>query len=129
VNSLVLDASALLALLHSEDGSEEVRRALKTLRCLISSVNLAETAARLADRGVPAEIVREALAAIDMEVVEFRFVHALLSGELRPLTRGSGLSLGDRACLATAKIAGAAILTTDRAWASLDLGLDIRVIR
>jgi PIN domain nuclease of toxin-antitoxin system len=121
VNSLVLDASALLVLLRSENGSEEVRRAVKTSRCLISSVNLAETAARLADRCVPAEIVNEALAWIGLEVVEFRFVHALLSGELRLLTRGSGLSLGDRACLATAKLAGAAILTTDRVWASLDL--------
>lgn len=129
MNSLVLDASALLALLHSENGSEEVRRALKTSRCLISSVNLAEAAAKLSDRGVPAEIVREALAVVDMEVVEFRLAHALLSAQLRPLTRGSGLSLGDRACLATAKIAGAAVLTTDRAWASLDLDLDIRVIR
>ena len=129
MSSLVLDASALLALLHSEPGGDEAGHALKTEHCLISSVNLAEVAATLADRGVPLETVREALAAVDVEVVDFRASHAFLSGDLRSATRALGLSLGDRACLATALEQRCAVLTADRAWASLDLKLDIRIIR
>jgi len=45
------------------------------------------------------------------------------------LRRHVGLSFADRTCLATAKIEGATVLTADRAWATLDLGMVIRVIR
>lgn len=129
MSSPVLDASALLALLHSEPGGDEVGHALKTEHCLISSVNLAEVVAKLADRGVPVETAREALAAVEVDVVDFRASHAFVSGDLRSAIRTLGLSLGDRACLATALEQKCAVLTADRAWASLDLKLDIRFIR
>jgi PIN domain nuclease of toxin-antitoxin system len=44
-------------------------------------------------------------------------------------TRGLGLSLADRACLALAIERGAAVLTADRTWAELDLGIEIRLVR
>jgi PIN domain nuclease of toxin-antitoxin system len=46
-----------------------------------------------------------------------------------PATRGHGLSLGDRACLALARTLGATALTTDRAWRAVDVGVAIEVIR
>jgi PIN domain nuclease of toxin-antitoxin system len=125
----MLDASAVLALLHAESGADAVYQAMTSGQCGISSVNLAEVAARLSDRGVPPEVVQESLASLGLETLDFRLPHALRSGTLRSMTRASGLSLGDRACLATAEIEGAGVLTADRAWAALDLGLDIRVIR
>jgi ribonuclease VapC len=129
VSDWVLDASALLALLHSEPGGDIVRQSLKSAHCAISSVNLAEVSAKLADRGVPRDVVREALAAVEVEVIEFAAGQALLSGDLREATRGLGLSLGDRACLATALIQQCPVLTADRAWANLNLDIDVRVIR
>ena len=40
-----------------------------------------------------------------------------------------GLSLGDRACLALASLTGRIVVTADRVWPELDLGIDIRLIR
>ena len=39
------------------------------------------------------------------------------------------LAMADRACLATAAVRGCTALTADRAWATLDLGVDVEVIR
>ena len=41
-----------------------------------------------------------------------------------------GLSLGDRACLATSMYLGRTVYTTDKAWARIDIkGIDIKFIR
>jgi ribonuclease VapC len=47
---------------------------------------------------------------------------------LRPTTR-FGLSLGDRACLALAALRDLPAVTADRAWAKLDLGIRVEVVR
>lgn len=39
------------------------------------------------------------------------------------------LSLGDRACLALARLRDLPAVTADRAWAKLDLGIRIEVVR
>jgi PIN domain nuclease of toxin-antitoxin system len=54
---------------------------------------------------------------------------ALDSGLLREATRAAGLSLGDRLCLAAARARQARVLTADRSWAGLDVGVEIEVIR
>ena len=54
---------------------------------------------------------------------------AVEAGFLRPATRQYGLSLGDRACLALALRERIPVVTADRAWSQLDLGIDIQVIR
>lgn len=51
------------------------------------------------------------------------------AARLRPLTRALGLSLGVRACLALALSRGLRVLTADRAWANLNLGITIELIR
>ena len=48
---------------------------------------------------------------------------------LRPLTKASGLSLADRACLALAKRLDIPVLTADRSWADLNLGVAAQLIR
>jgi len=42
---------------------------------------------------------------------------------------GRGLSLADAMCLATAAQLGATANTADRAWARLEVGVSIQVIR
>ncbi len=39
------------------------------------------------------------------------------------------LSLGDAACLATARVLGMPVLTANRAWAALPVGVEVRLIR
>jgi len=92
----------------------------------VSAVNLSEVVAKLADHGVPLGEIRQALT-LGLEVVPFTEELAYAAGELRPLTRDRGLSLGDRACLALAKTLKRPVLTADRGWASLDLGVEVRL--
>lgn len=127
VNSVVLDASAVLALLQNEPGADAVLASLAG--ATISAVNLSEVVARLADREVPAEDIRRAVAHLGLRVEPFDADAAYRAGMLRPQTRPLGLSLGDRACLALANALGVAALTADRQWRELALGIEIRSIR
>jgi PIN domain nuclease of toxin-antitoxin system len=54
---------------------------------------------------------------------------AVVIARLRPLTKAQGLSLGDRASLATGLRLGRPVITADRAWAALDVGVTVRLIR
>lgn len=123
----VLDSSAILAVLLNEPG-EDVVAGYKG-DALVSSINLAEVAAKFADRGaIPAEWLYP-FSLMRLEVVAFDEDQALASGQLRQSTRRFGLSLGDRACLQLAAMRGVPAVTADRAWAGLDVGVEVRVIR
>jgi PIN domain nuclease of toxin-antitoxin system len=128
VSDAVLDASALLALLNGEPGQEVVAQALGG-GAVVGAVNFSEVVASLVGAGMPAEAVREALDGLELDVVAFDLTQAYATGLLRSATRDLGLSLGDRACLALAALRQLPALTADRAWASLDVGVAIRVIR
>ena len=125
--SFVLDASAVLAFLYNEIGAERVSSAFQLGR--ISSVNLSEVVAKLTDDDVCQDEIESNLADINLDVVPFDQALALRAGLLRSVTRSCGLSLGDRACLATAESLGLAVLTADRAWAKLDLDIPIELLR
>lgn len=124
---LVLDASAVLAIYLLETGADYVAAELQTAS--ICSVNVTEVLATLADKGAPPHTLHMAEAMLKDLTVPFDFELARRAARLRPLTRKAGLSLGDRACLALAGRVGLPVLTADRAWAGLDLGVEIKVIR
>lgn len=124
---LVLDASALLALLNSEPGSRIVEESLSS--AAVSAFNLSEVVSKLSERGMPEAEVRTALEGLGLDVRPFDTAMAYSAGTLRPATRGLGLSLGDRACLALGLSLSAAVLTTDRSWKKLKIGVKIRAIR
>lgn len=123
----VLDASALLALLRSEPGGEVVADLFPHV--VISSVNLSEVVAKLAEHGMPDQAIRSAFADLQLDVVDFDTEAALTAGFLRPATRSQGLSFGDRACLALAWARGTAAVTSDRSWLGLLPQVNVRVIR
>lgn len=95
----------------------------------LSTVNLAEVLTRLAERGASLPDVRRQIAELGLTIAAFDEEAAVLTAGLRPATRHLGLSLGDRACLALAQREGVAAVTADRAWAGLDLGVQIVLIR
>ena len=70
-----------------------------------------------------------AVARLNLRVVAFDEPQARAAARLRFLTRHIGLSLGDRACLALGDRLGCPVVTADRVWASLDVGVAIVVIR
>jgi len=127
LNDVVLDASALLALLNDEPGRAVVEAALDG--AFISAVNLSEVMAKLADRGMAESHARAALNALDLEVVPFDAELAFRAGALRPITRPLGLSLGDRACLALGIYLSLPVLTAERHWHTLALPISIQRIR
>lgn len=127
MSEVVLDASALLALLNREPGAEEVEKTIPG--AAIGAVNLSEVVAKLAERGMPEEAIRLALSGIELEVAPFDGPLAYHAGLLRVATRSLGLSFGDRACLALGRQLGAPVLTTDRRWKELSVGVTVRVIR
>ena len=127
MSDIVLDASALLTVFHGEPGAERVIETLPS--AVISAVNLAEVATKLQERGMPDDRVRANIAALELTVAPFDARLAIETGLLRASTRSAGLSLGDRACLALARSLGATALTTDRAWAKLELGIPVELAR
>jgi ribonuclease VapC len=91
VSEYVLDASAMLALLHREPGHLQVAAILS--QSAICSVNLCEVASKLIDRGLPLESIQADLPALGLRVIPFDESLAFRAAELRPATRRLGLSL------------------------------------
>jgi len=125
----VLDASAVLAVILEEPGADVVVEALRS-GAAMSTVNVAEVAARLHQDGWSDSEVVLVFDSLGIEVLPFDRAAALLSGRLRTATSRLGLGLGDRACLATGRIEGCPVLTSDRSWQELDIAeVDVRCIR
>jgi PIN domain nuclease of toxin-antitoxin system len=114
VSQPVLDASAVLALLNKEPGHEQVLAVLPTAS--IGTVNLTEVISKLCECCVPSDAAMEAVQCLGVEVVLPSLEHALRAGELRPITKAFGLSLGDRACLALGRERNATVITAERHW-------------
>ena len=125
--SVVFDSSALLAIVFREDGAEAAERRLSG--GIVSAVNASEVIARLVDYGTSGEDARNALLNFGLEIRPFDTALAVAAGQLRALTREKGLSLGDRACVALAVREQVGVVTADRAWAGLDLDVEIELIR
>lgn len=123
----VLDASALIALIWSEPGASTVRRLLG--RVTISTVNWTEVLQCYLRQGMSIEDKQESVEAMGVHVEAYTREDAQAAAELWAPTRTAGLSLADRACLALARRLGAAAYTADRAWAKLDTGAEIVLIR
>jgi ribonuclease VapC len=125
--TVVVDASAVLALLFGEPGAELVADAI-TEGAAISAVNLSEVATLLLRHGHDPQTllapVRE-----QVTVEPFTSEDALAAAALYPRTSTHGLSLADRACLALARRLNAIAVTADRSWADLELDITIQLIR
>jgi len=122
----VLDASALLAAFFDEPGADVVAERMSG--ALMSAVNLSEVVAKLIDRGASPDQIAEIMAELDIDIVAQDRSQAMTAGLLRKGTRSSGLSLGDRACLALAIDRKAVALTGDRAWVALAEPLNVEVV-
>ena len=124
---IVVDGSAVIALLVGEPFTSF--DPLRLPNASISAVNLSEVLARLQEIGMPENDVAVAVARLNLRVVAFDELQARATAQLRSLTRHFGLSLADRACLALGDRLRCPVVTADRIWASLDVGVEIVMIR
>ena len=127
MSKAILDASALLALLRRESGSEKVEAVVPD--AVISTVNLGEVLGKLADYGMPEALAFSAIGGLGISFMNVDVALARSSARLREITRRAGLSLGDRICLALGEQLDLPVFTADRAWAGLGLPLQVHVIR
>jgi ribonuclease VapC len=128
MSRIVLDASAILAVIHQEPGHERLTPELLA-KAVGGTVNLAEVQSKLVSRGWSSEEAWEDATSPVQEIVPFDEKHARIAGDLITQTRPVGLSLEDRACLALAMVLKVPVYTAERAWKGLKLGIRIHVIR
>lgn len=128
MSRIVLDASALLAILNQESGSEKLTAVLLR-EAAASTVNLAEVHSKLVGRGAKPDDSWETVQSLIRDSVPFTAEQAKLTGDLASQTQPFGLSLGDRACLALGISLNAPIYTADRSWKKLKVGALIHTIR
>jgi ribonuclease VapC len=128
MNKIVLDASALLAVLNCEPGADRLTPEMLST-ATSSTVNLAEVQGKLVSLGLAPVDAWEATLSPIREATAFTIEHAEAAGNLITKTRPLGLSLGDRACLALAMLLRAPVYTADKSWKKLKLGIPIHLIR
>jgi ribonuclease VapC len=126
---IVLDASALLALLHREAGWKVVAHEAANNDATLSAVNYAEVVQKAASRSIRAEDVDSALEELGITVSPFGRLDARLAASF--FRARSGLSLADRVCFALARSLSSPAYTADRVWEQWadELGIEVRVIR
>ncbi|HKT86909.1 MAG TPA: type II toxin-antitoxin system VapC family toxin [Candidatus Sulfotelmatobacter sp.] len=127
MSRVVLDASAVIAVLNQESGAEQLTPHLANACC--SAVNAAEVQGKLVERGLDPDNAWEDVKAVISEILPFTDQQAKTAGTLIAQTRASGLSFGDRSCLALALSLNLPVYTADRSWKHLKLGVPIHVIR
>jgi PIN domain nuclease of toxin-antitoxin system len=105
----LLDASAVLAVRGG----------------MISAVNLAEVFNKLIQRGVPKKAAVDVTHALNLQVIPFDLAEALHSADfVHP-----GVSLGDRACLGTARTHHLRAVTADSRWRDIRANVKVHVFR
>jgi PIN domain nuclease of toxin-antitoxin system len=128
MNKVILDSSALLALINNEEGSSVVEELLGSI--IMSSINISEVASILLDSEMDTEQVSKAIEPFIDSIIDFDFEYSILCASLKKSTKHLGLSLGDRACISLGIKLIFPIYTADKLWAELKLeNADIRLIR
>ncbi len=126
---VVLDASALIALLQSEKGAKVV--ADEVQGAAISAVNLGEAAQRQYRDGKTRTEFEAMATAVELNVIPVDGALALDAAEIREIARAKGLSQADCICLALAKRLGVVAMTADQKWLEVAdaVGVEVRVVR
>ena len=127
MSSVVLDASALIALLRDEPGSELVLKAVQQGAC-ISAVNYSEVLKKLHERGDASDldsIMREA----EIDIEPFDAASARAAADLYLPTKEHGMSFADRACIALAIAKQRPLYTAERKMDQLGLSVRVRLLK
>ena len=127
MTSVVLDASAVMAFLHSEPGGDIVWEALSD--ALISAVNYSEVLKKAIERGKDAEGVASAIRRLSLAIVPFDEAHAVAAAALYPEAKPHGMSFADRACLSLGVMRRNTVLTAEKKMRLVTLPIKVKLIR
>ena len=127
MSDVVLDSSAILAVINRERGADRVLAVADG--AVVSALIVAEVVSWMAIREAPADKIYQTIENFKLAVQPFHHARAIAAGLLVIKTARRGLSLADRACLALAIELGLPVMTGDRVWRDIDLGIDIQLIR
>src|SRR4051812_36107570 len=119
MNKVVLDSSALMALIKKEEGAEIIEKLLGKI--IMSSINVSEVAAILLESDMTLQECQECIEPFIESVIPFDTDLSFSTASLKKLTKDKGLSLGDRACIALGILTGYPVYTADKIWAKLKL--------
>jgi len=109
----LFDASALLCFLQGESGADVVERELRN-DPTCSAVNWSEVAQKVIGHGADWELARSLLLSFGLQIEPVVRADAERAAGL--WRRGSGRSIADRICMATALRLEAHVWTADKAW-------------
>jgi ribonuclease VapC len=126
MTGIILDASALIAMLQGEVGAKKVADAIGATR--MSSVSYAEVVSHFIQAGMPQGDVDAMLNPLPIDIVPLDKQLARLAGGLQSLAAAAGLSLGDRCCLALSLRDGLPAWTADRVWRSIADAAKVKVV-
>ena len=93
----------------------------------MSAINHSEVVQKLAIRKIGIDLVENVMDELGIAIVPF--THKLSIKTANFFRARSGLSLANRACLATADELNAVALTADKAWLNIDFGVRVTSIR
>ena len=128
MSDVVLDSSAIMAVLNSEPGQDIVLPLLQGAQ--VSTLIVAEVATILVRTGWRPEAAAERIEALELVAHDLTYDRAIAAGLLMARTADAGLSLADRACVALALELDLPVFTADRSWALVkNLDFDLHLIR
>jgi ribonuclease VapC len=126
VARVVLDSSAILAVIFEEKGQEAVLQYM--IKAVASANIIAEVFTKMIDNGSTVTEATETITSFEFDIHAVDAEAALAIGEMRAATRSAGLSLGDRSCLALARKLGVPVVTADREWQTVAAAIGVEVI-
>ncbi len=127
MNKVVLDASAVTAVLRRERGHENVVPFL--YGSLISSVNLAEVICTSRLHQSDPDVDEYAINLMQLRSIPFDDEHAKMVAAIYSSTLGSTVALAGRACLSLGLMHRLPVLTSDSDWLKHDIGVEVRLFR
>jgi PIN domain nuclease of toxin-antitoxin system len=126
MSEVIIDASALLALLLDEPGAAKIADVIADAR--MSSANYAEVVRHLIRAGVRADQVEALVGPLPLTIVEVDEALATIAERLRATTDEAGLAMGALSCLALAKRDGLPVLTADKRWRTVADAVGVTVV-
>lgn len=129
MSEMILDTSAILAVMFKEPGMEKVVPFLPA--ACTSASNRTEALSIIAKcfQCSTAHEAEKLYQPLKIETIPFDQRQSNLAVDICIRSRTLGLSTGDCACLALAVDKGLPVLTADKAWAKLDIEVDVQLIR